>query len=305
MNEVDSHTFKSGFVAVVGCPNVGKSTLLNAILGQKIAIVSPKPQTTRRRQLGIYTTNQCQIIFVDTPGVIRRPSRSLEKFMFNVVHGALDDGDVILWLVDVSRPPGSGDKRIAELVQKWYRDRPAIIAMNKSDRLKPQDVLSHTDAYRELLPHAHWMLVSATRGDNIDLLLEQLRSALSVGPRYYPEDQITETHLRDLSAELIREAALYVLRDEVPHGIAVNVDEYDEKLNNVTRILATVFVERERHRGMVIGNKGSTLKSIGIRARTEIEMLLSCKVYLDLHVKVSDGWRADESEVIRMGYRFG
>lgn len=301
-NDPPPSLFRSGFVAVVGRPNVGKSTLLNAILGQKIAIVSPKPQTTRRKQLGIYTTEHVQIIFVDTPGILR-PRHSLDKFMIGTAYDALDDADVILWLVNIAQYPGLDDRRIADLLHERAHKTPLVIAMNKSDRLKPQDVMPHTDAYRGLLPRAGWMIVSATRGDNIHLLLNQLTSELPEGPRYYPEDQVTLTHLRELSAELIRESALHVLQDEVPHGIAVEVDEFDETSDRVTRILATVFVERKRHKGMVIGKKASTLKRIGMRARKEIETLLSNKVYLQLYVKVSDGWRADEVEVIRKGYR--
>ena len=294
--------FKSGFVAVIGRPNVGKSTLMNAILGQKIAIVSPKPQTTRRSQFGIHTTDQGQIIFVDTPGILR-PRHYLDQCMVNAAHGAVDDGDVILWLVNISQTPGIDEERISELLLEQGKHKPLIIAMNKSDLLKPQNVLPHTSGYRKLLPDAQWMLISATRGDNVDLLIDKLTLALPEGPLYYPEDQVTVTHLRDLSAELIREASLYVLRDEVPHGISVDVDKFDERSSTITHIWATVFVERQRHKGMVIGKKGKMLKNIGIRARKEIEDLLDTQVHLELHVKVSDGWRTDEDAVTRMGYR--
>jgi len=293
--------FHSGFVAVVGRPNVGKSTLLNALLGQKIAIVSPRPQTTRRRQLGILTIENAQIIFVDTPG-IHRPKHALDKTMQTVAAEAIADADAILWVADISEPPAAEDKRIAELIAKHAAKTPVVLAMNKSDQLKPRQVLPNTDAFRALAPNAEWMLVSATRGDNLEKIVPLLIACLPGGPQYYDEDDITDFNLRDLSAELIREAALDELRDEVPHGIAVEIEEFKEPPGKAAHVSALILVERESHKAIVIGKRGEMLKRIGTRARKEIESQLGGPVFLQLHVKVSADWRESEREVKRLGY---
>jgi GTP-binding protein Era len=295
------NAFHSGFVAVVGRPNVGKSTLLNALLGQKIAIVSPRPQTTRRRQLGILTTESFQIIFVDTPG-IHRPRQALDNYMLSVATDAVADADVILWLADVSEPPAPEDKRIAELIAQRAPKVPVVLALNKSDRLKPEHVLPNSDAFRALAPNAEWMLISATRGDNVEKIVPMLLARLPEGPQYYDEDEVTDVQLRDLAAELIREAALGELRDEVPHGIAVEIEEFKEPEGKAARVSAVIYVERENHKGIVIGKKGATLKRIGEQARKEIKAQLDGKVFLQLHVKVREGWRQDERAVKRFGY---
>lgn len=295
------NAFRSGFVAVVGRPNVGKSTLLNALLGQKIAIVSPRPQTTRRRQLGILTSESSQIIFVDTPG-IHRPRQALDKYMLSVATEAVADADVILWLADVSELPTTEDRRIAELIAQRAPKVPVVLALNKSDRLKPEHVLSNSDAFRALAPNAEWMLISATRGDNLEKIVPMLLARLPEGPQYYDEDDITDVQLRDLAAELIREAALGELRDEIPHGIAVEIEEFKEPKGKVARVSAVIYVERENHKGIVIGKKGATLKRIGEQARKEIEAQLDGKVFLEMHVKVREGWRQDERAVKRFGY---
>jgi len=296
--------FHSGFVAVVGRPNVGKSTILNALLGQKVAIVSPRPQTTRRRQLGILTIENAQIIFVDTPG-IHRPKHALDKTMQAVVIEVIADADVILWLTDVSEPPTLEDKRIAETIAKHASKTPVVLALNKSDRLKPKDVLRNSDAFRALVPNAEWMLTSATRGDNLDKIVPMLVACLPEGPQYYDAEDITDFNLRDLAAELIREAALGELRDEVPHGIAVQIEEFIEpqgKGSTLSRISATIYVERENHKGIVIGRGGAQLKRIGEQARKEIEAQLEGKVFLELQVKVRENWRRNEQDVRRFGY---
>ncbi len=295
-------THRSGFVAVMGRPNVGKSTLMNAYLGQKIAITSSKPQTTRHTQLGILSRPEAQVIFVDTPG-IHQPRNPLGEYMVETAPRALADADAILFIVDVSVPPGPSDERLAALIAGRAEPAPVVLALNKSDQLQPADILPHTEAYRALAPGAEWMLISATRGDNIEQLLALLIAALPPGPPLYPEDEVTETQVRDLAAEFVREAALNALAEEVPHGIAVEVDEFRERGDKGAYITATVFVERESHKGIVIGRGGSMLKQIGSAARQEIERLLGYPVFLELHVKVRPNWRKNQADVQRLGYR--
>jgi GTPase len=293
--------YHSGFIAIAGRPNVGKSTLVNACLGQKVAIVSDKPQTTRRRQLGILTRPASQIIFVDVPG-IHRPRHALDQYMLGVATRALQDSDAVLFLVDVSQAPGPADQRVAQMLADHTAGRPVVLGLNKADLLKPEHVLAHSAAYRALAPEAEWMLVSATRGDNLEELLAMLTAALPEGPALYPEDEITDAQVRDLAAELVREAALNYLRQEVPHGIAVEVEAYDEADPALTRIEAVVYVERESHKGIVIGKGGEALKAIGTAARREIEALVDGQVYLHLQVKVREGWRKNEGQVRNLGY---
>jgi GTP-binding protein Era len=292
---------RSGFVALAGRPNVGKSTLMNAYLGQKVAIVSDKPQTTRRRQLGILTRPGAQVIFVDVPG-IHRPRHALGEYMLGVAERALKEADAILFLADVSQPPTAEDEQIAALLRDEAPDVPVVLGLNKSDLLKPEDVLPHTDAFRALAPSAEWMLVSATRGDNRDKLLDLLIAALPEGPPLYPEEEITDAQVRDLAAELVREAALNRLRQEVPHGLAVEIEDYDETDPAIVRITAIIYVERESHKGIVIGKGGEMLKAIGTAARSEIESLIEAQVFLKLTVRVRPAWRKSERGVQRMGY---
>ncbi|MDW8326988.1 MAG: GTPase Era [Anaerolineales bacterium] len=293
---------RSGFVAVVGRPNVGKSSLMNAFLGQKIAIVSPKPQTTRHTQLGILTGPDYQIVFVDTPGM-HQPRNKLGEYMVETATRALRDADAVLFIVDVSTRPHPDDERLAEKIKNRPNNTPVLLALNKSDLLRPPDVIPHTDAYRALVPEAQWMLVSATRGDNLEKLRQMLVEVLPEGPALYPEDELTQTHLRDLAAELIREAALNALEQEVPHGIAVTIEDFDESRPDLVRISALLYVERESHKPIVIGKGGAKLKEIGTRARQEIEHLLQQKVFLEIHVKVRKDWRDDERAVRQFGYR--
>lgn len=293
---------RSGFIAVVGRPNVGKSTLMNHYLGQKVAIVSAKPQTTRHTQLGILSRADAQIIFVDTPG-IHEPRTELGKYMVDTAARALLDADAVLFIVDVSVPPGPTDERIAKLIREKPGVAPVALVLNKMDRLKPEDILPFSNAYRALAPDAPWWLVSATRGDNLDEPLNALAALLPEGPALYPEDEITQTHLRDLAAEFIREAALNALEQEVPHGIAVEIDEFQERPGGLTYIAATVLVERDSHKGIVIGKGGQMLKAIGSAAREEIAKLLEQKVFLELRVKTRKDWRENPNEVRRLGYK--
>jgi GTP-binding protein Era len=281
---------------------VGKSTLMNAYLGQKIAITSSKPQTTRHTQLGILSRPEAQVIFVDTPGM-HEPRNPLGEYMVEAATRALADADSVLFIVDVSAPPGPGDERLAALIAGQKEPKPVVLALNKSDQLKPEDILPHSNAYRALAPNAGWMLISATRGDNLDQLMQMIMAALPESPALYPEDEVTETQVRDLAAEFVREAALNALAEEVPHGVAVEVDEFLERGEKGARIAATLFVERESHKGIVIGRGGAKLKQIGSAARQEIEKLVGYPIYLELHVKVRPDWRKSQTDVARLGYR--
>jgi len=290
----------SGFVAVIGKPNVGKSTLMNAYLGQKVSIVSEKPQTTRHRIRGILTLPTAQIIFVDTPG-IHQPRNKLGEFMVKTASRAIPDADVILLVVDVSEVPSSEDEQIAKLIEK-HSQMPVILALNKADLLTPDRVKPNCNAYFNLVRHDDWMLVSATKGDNCDKLLKMIIAYLPQGPRYYPEAQVTAQPARFIAAELIREQVLHYTYQEVPYGVAVLVKEFKERGPDLTYISATIFVERDSHKGIIIGREGKMLKRIGQVARREIERLLGTKVYLDLWVKVRRKWRKKEKELRHLGY---
>jgi GTP-binding protein Era len=293
---------RSGFVAVVGRPNVGKSTLMNAFLGEKIAIVTPKPQTTRLRQLGILTLPDAQIIFVDTPG-IHNPRHKLGEFMVEVATRALADADLILWVADISTPPTDEDRQIAVLLEAQVPDVPTLIAMNKLDLVPIEHLAGNVEAFQALAPNADWTTISATTGQGHDDLRKRIIGALPEGPRYYPSDQISDVPVREIVAETVREKALLRLREEVPHGVAVVVEEFKKRDDNVTYVAATVYVERESQKGILIGKRGAMLRNIGKDARGEIEAFLDTKVYLELWVKVLKNWRKDEDAMRRLGYR--
>jgi GTP-binding protein Era len=297
---------RSGFVALIGRPNVGKSTLMNTLLGQKVAIVSPRPQTTRNRILGIMTRPEFQIIFVDTPG-IHRPKHQLGRYMVATAQSAIPDADVILFMVDVSVEPTRADREIARLIAVRASDAPVVLVLNKMDRLKPDKVEAHCEAYWSLGGaddwYQGWMMTTATTGDNLDKLLKQIVAALPEGPRYYPGDQITDQTEREIAAEMIREQVLRYTHHEVPHAVAVVVEEFKARSEALTYVGANIFVERESQKGIVIGKKGAMLRKIGAAARSQIERLTGTKVYLDLWVKVSEGWRRDERQLRRLGYR--
>ncbi|MCI0648300.1 MAG: GTPase Era [Chloroflexi bacterium] len=292
---------KSGFVAVAGRPNVGKSTLMNALLKQKVAIVSPRPQTTRTRQLGILTRPEYQIVFVDTPGLIK-PRHKLDEFMVTTADESIHDADVVLWLVDAAEEPGPGDQAIAQTLQALPEKTTIILGINKADLLAPEEVVPRTDAYRALLPGAQWLLFSALNGVGLDVLLQMIIEALPEGPRYYPVDQTTDAFIRDIAAELIREQIFLQLRDELPYGTAVQVQEFKERDNGVTYISAIIYVERDNHKKIIIGTKGSQLRKIGEAARREIEQLIEGKVFLELWVKVEPQWRRSDEALRRFGY---
>ena len=296
-----SSEHRSGFVAVSGRPNVGKSTLLNSILTQAILPVSPKPQTTRVRQLAILTTSTAQAIFVDTPG-IHRPRNRLGKYMNNVASNALEDADVILCVFDVHQAPRAGDRLVAEALLQRAPSTPTLAALNKIDLARPEHLQANWDAYTALLPAAHPVGVSATRLDNLDLLTREILDRLPAGPQYYSDSEVTDAQERDIAADLIRSAALALLRDEVPHSLAVQVDEYAERGERGAYISATIYVERDSQKGIVIGKGGRMLREIGTQGRKSIEKMSGRKVYLDLRVKVWPGWRDDKRALRQLGY---
>ena len=298
--------YRSGFVAIVGKPNVGKSTLLNAYLGQKVAIVSDKPQTTRVRQLGILTRPDAQVIFVDTPG-IHRPLHKLGQAMVESATHALGDADVVVFLCDVSELPTGEDRQISDLIHQEVGERPVVLALNKMDRLPPDKVQKHTEAYWALLSGEHklewdWMMLSATTGDNRDKLLEMIVVRLPEGPMYYPEDQVTDRTEREVAADLIREQVLRSARQEVPHAVAVVVEQWEKRRSRAVHIGATIYVERDSQKGIIIGKGGAMLKKIGAAARREIEHLTGATVYLELWVKVRKEWRTKDEDLSEMGY---
>jgi GTP-binding protein Era len=308
MNESNSYDLgatppghRSGFVAVIGRPNVGKSTLVNQFVGQKVAIVSPKLQTTRSRITGILTREEAQVIFVDTPG-LHRPRHKLGQAMVATATRAIPGADVVLFMVDVSAPPTDEDRMIAELIQE-QTGAPVILVLNKMDLLPPENVKPHTEAYWELAPYHHeWMMTVATQKVNLDKLLDLIVAALPEGPRYYPGDQVTDQTERQIAAELIREQVLRYTRQEVPHAVAVVVEKFKERESGAIYVAATIFVERESQKGIIIGRQGQMLRQVGSAARQEIERMTSGRIYLDLWVKVRKGWRRDERELRRLGY---
>jgi GTP-binding protein Era len=293
--------YRSGFIAIVGRPNVGKSTLVNALLGQKVAAVSPRPQTTRRRQLGILTLENAQLVFVDTPG-IHQARHKLGEFLNFEAEEALDGVDIILWLVDASTQPTEDDTRISDLLNRTALRSTRLLVLNKMDLVKPEDESARSEEYDGLLNRAEIVKISAAKKIGVDQLLEKLISLLPERPAEYPEEQITDSYERDIAADLIRESCLKILRDEVPHSLAVRVDEFKERENGMAYIAATIFVERESQKGIVIGEGGKMLKSIGSAARKEIEDMSGRKVFLEVRVKVSKDWRDNQNMLNQFGY---
>jgi len=297
--------FRSGFIAIIGRPNVGKSTLLNALLGQKIAAVSPKPQTTRKRQLGILTADKYQLVFVDTPG-IHSPRHKLGNFLNQEAEQSLEGVDVVLWLVDSSVKPTEEDKQIGLLLNKLPRRTPLVLAANKMDLLPAEALTRNLEAYQVLVKkEASPIAISATHDLNLKELVELLVSFSPFRAPEFDEDQVTDSYERDIAADLIREACLNNLREEVPHGVGVRIDDFKERENGMLYIAATIFVERDSQKGILIGEGGNMMKAIGSAARKEIEEMGGRKVFLELRAKVLKDWRDDENAMMRLGYKIG
>ncbi|MDF2511243.1 MAG: era [Herbinix sp.] len=296
--------FKSGFVTLIGRPNVGKSTLMNQLIGQKIAITSNKPQTTRNRIQTVYTDERGQIIFLDTPG-IHKAKNKLGEYMVNVAERTMSEVDIVMWLVEPSTFIGAGEQRIAEQLRRVKT--PVFLVINKIDTVKREEILAFIAAYKDICDFAEIIPVSALKGDNTKELMNEIFHYMSEGPMYYDEDTITDQPERQIVAELVREKALRLLEDEIPHGIAVSIDRMKERPEThgsspMIDIDATIVCERDSHKGMIIGKGGSMLKQIGTQARREIENLLDCRVNLQLWVKVKKDWRDSDFLMKNFGY---
>jgi GTPase len=310
MNELDSvfddalpEGHRSGVVAVVGRPNVGKSTLINRLIGQKIAIVSPKPQTTRRQQLGIYTDDTAQVLFVDTPG-LHNPQHKLGEYMVKNAEAAFADADVVLVLMDISSAPETGDRLLAETVARLRKKTPVFLALNKRDLITDDlEGKVRVQQYADLLPAEKLFVISAHEGTEVDALMSAILEAMPPGPRYYPADQVSEVNMRFIASEVVREKVMVNTDDEIPYSVAVEIDSYKERSEALTYISAVIHVERDSQKGIIIGKNGEMIKRIGSEARAELAAMLGTKIFLDLNVKVSKNWRSDEALMRRLGYR--
>ncbi len=296
MNE--NLSYKAGFATLIGRPNVGKSTLMNKLIGQKIAITSNKPQTTRNRIQTVYTSEEGQIVFLDTPG-IHKAKNKLGNYMVGVAERTLSEVDVILWLVEPTNYIGAGEQHIIEQLKKTKT--PVILVINKVDKVKKEEILEYIDTYRKQLDFAEIVPVSALKGDNCETLISCIMKYLPYGPAFYDEDTITDQPMRQIVAELIREKALRCLDEEIPHGVAVSIDSMKYR-KNICDIDATIICERDTHKGIIIGKGGSMLKKIGSTARPDIEDLLEMQVNLQLWVKVKKDWRDSDFLLKNFGY---
>lgn len=291
--------FRSGYVSLTGRPNVGKSTLLNTILGEKVAIVTPKPQTTRNRITGIKTLPHSQIIFIDTPG-IHKPRQRLGEEMNRLAYQSLEEVDIVLFMVE-PEAPGSGDLFVLERIRQV--DKPVFLLVNKVDTVKKPEILPVIEAYSKLYPFREIIPLSALKTNGIDLLIDTIEKYLPEGPKLYPDDIVTDQMERFMASEIIREKIIESTKEEVPYSAAVEVEEWTERDDGVVFIRANIYIEREGQKGIIIGNKGSRLKSIGTKARHDIEGLLGTRVFLELWVKIKKDWRSDERTLKELGYR--
>jgi len=294
--------YKSGFISIIGRPNVGKSTFLNRVIGQKIAIMSDKPQTTRNKVQGVLTTNDSQMIFIDTPG-IHKPKHKLGDFMLKVSKNTLREVDVIMFMVNAEQKLGKGDEFILEMLAG--NPTPVFLVINKIDQIHPDELIGIIESYKDRYNFAEIVPISALQGNNVENLLATLTKYLPEGPQYYPADQVTDHPERFIISELIREKVLHLTREEVPHSIAVVIDKIrrDEENEDKIHVAATIIVERDSQKGIVIGKRGALLKEVGIRARKDIEMLLGSKVFLELWVKVQKDWRNKSTHLRDFGFR--
>lgn len=297
----DSSLTHSGFVAVVGRPNVGKSTLINSFLGQLVAPVSPRPQTTRRKQLGILTLPDAQLVFVDTPGLHREVDR-LGAYMNAAAETALLDADLILWLVAADEPPTAEDKLIAEKLAQVKHQQPVLLVLNKTDQTSAEILAARSKQYSQLLTSAELIPISALTGTGREELLKRIVEKLPMGEIFFDGDQITDLYEKEIAVDLIRSAVLDSLREEVPYSVAVRVEEFTDRDEQNSSVAATLFVERESQKGIVIGKGGEMLKKIGTLARNRMETMTGRKIYLELHVKVAPNWRNDSAALKRFGY---
>ncbi|GKV68051.1 GTPase Era [Sporosarcina sp. NCCP-2716] len=295
------NNFKSGFVSIIGRPNVGKSTFMNRVVGQKIAIMSDKPQTTRNKVQGVVTNEESQIVFIDTPG-IHKPKHKLGDFMMKSAKNTLKEVDVILFMVNANEKIGPGDRFVIEMLKGT--ETPVFLVINKIDLVHPDDLLGIITSYVDEYDFAEIIPLSALNGNNVERLMDTLLSYLPEGPKYYPDDQVTDHPERFIISELIREKVLHLTREEVPHSIAVVIEKISrEKDKELVNVMATIIVERDSQKGIVIGKQGALLKQIGSKARRDIEMLLGSKVFLELWVKVQKDWRNKPGQLKEFGFR--
>lgn len=297
---IDQKGFKSGFIALVGRPNVGKSTLMNRLVGRKLAIMSDKPQTTRNKITAILTTEDAQLVFIDTPG-IHKPKHKLGNYMVSVAENVLDEVDVIMFLVEACGTEiGPGDRYILEQLKKTKT--PVVLVINKTDLVENNLLLPFIEMYRSTLDFEHIVPVSAINGDNVRELVEVLVSLVPEGPKYYPDDMITDQPERAIIMEIIREKVLHLTREEIPHSVAVDIEEIKPRKNDLVYVRAVIYTERDSQKGILVGKGGQVLKKIGGLAREEIENLLGSKVFLDLWVKVRKDWRNNDRFLKDFGY---
>ncbi|WP_347862728.1 GTPase Era [Salimicrobium sp. PL1-032A] len=295
-----SETFKSGFAAIVGRPNVGKSTFMNRVIGEKIAIMSDKAQTTRNKIQGVYTDDDSQIVFIDTPGM-HKPKHKLGNYMVHAAEQSFNEVDIVLFMINAEEGYGRGDQFIIDRLKQT--GQPVYLIINKIDRVHPDDLFKLIEQYKELMEFAEIIPISALEGNNVTHLIDVIKGQLEEGPQYYPDDHITDHPERFVISEFIREKVLHLTREEIPHSIAVVIEEMKEEKDGSLHIQAVIVVERKSQKGIIIGKQGSMLKEVGTRARKDIEALLGSKVFLELWVKVQKDWRNRAIDLNNFGYR--